>query len=279
MKEQREKKTKNSSDDNRIPDDEPKSFLEHLDELRATIIWSAGVYIAAVIAACFFAPRIIAFLQGPLKSIDNIDPDKFIISIDVSEPFMIWMKVAIWSGLLLALPLIIFIIGSFVIPGLTIRERRVVKGALASAAGLFFVGTWMCYRFTLPVALNVMLWIPGKLGLSVPGWTLGSYTVFVLRLLVAFGLAFELPVVVYSLGSLGIISSKQMQEKRNHVIVGLMVLAMILTPQDPWTMLMMAIPLILLYEACIWMVKIKEIRKASSGEETVPDGHDDDGTV
>lgn len=252
-----------------ISGDEPKSFLEHLEELRSTIVWSAVVFVVCFIVACFMAPNVLRFLVGPLSKIDGIDPSKFILSIDVSEPFMIWMKIGIWTGLIISLPIIICIVGSFIIPGLTERERRTVAIALGASALLFAFGVWECYYFTLPVALDVMLWIPEKLSLSVPGWTLGSYTIFALRLLLAFGLAFELPIVVYSLGSLGIIKSQQMREKRRHVIVGLLVLSMFLTPQDPWTMLMMAIPLIILFEISVWLVRVHE--RLSSGSDEASD--------
>ncbi len=268
---------KNPRNDDRIPDDEPKSFLEHLEELRGAIIWTVGVFIACFAAACCFVPRIMTFLAGPLGGIKGIDPATFLISYDVSEPFMIWMKVGLWSGLIVALPIIVFIIGNFVIPGLTLKERRVLRIALGISALLFASGVWLCYNWTLPVALKVMYWIPEKINITVPGWTVGSYTIFVLRLLLAFGLAFELPVVVYALGSLGIISSKKMREKRRHVVVGLLVLAMVLTPQDPWTMLMMAVPLICLFEISVWLVKMHELRaKKKSVEEADADFEFDD---
>jgi sec-independent protein translocase protein TatC len=97
--------------ENTIPDDEPKSFLEHLEELRGTIVWTAGVFITCFAGACCFVPRIMTFLAGPLSSIEGIDAATFHISYDVSEPFMIWMKVGLWSGLIVALPIIVFIIG------------------------------------------------------------------------------------------------------------------------------------------------------------------------
>jgi sec-independent protein translocase protein TatC len=90
---------------------------------------------------------------------------------------------------------------------------------------------------------------------------LSNYVAFVLKLLISFGLAFQLPVILVALGSAGIVSATQLREKRRHVIVGLMVAAMLLTPPDPLTLLLMAIPLILLYEICIWIVLVKERRR------------------
>jgi len=92
------------------------------------------------------------------------------------------------------------------------------------------------------------------LGKSAPFFELSNYVSFCLRLLVAFGFAFELPVVLLALGRLGIVSSSQLREKRRHAIVALMVLSMLLTPSDPYTMILMAVPLVILYELCIWII-------------------------
>ena len=118
----------------------------------------------------------------------------------------------------------------------------------------------MGYFLTLPLALRVMFRINNWLGASCEFVELSDYVGFVMKLLIAFGLAFELPVIIIVLGSLGIISSDQLRSKRRYVIVLLMVAAMLLTPPDPLTMLMMAAPLALLYELCIWVIRLKERR-------------------
>jgi sec-independent protein translocase protein TatC len=118
----------------------------------------------------------------------------------------------------------------------------------------------LCYFITLKVALQMMFRINAWMGLSTEFVELGNYVAFVLKLLIAFGLAFEMPVVLLALGGAGLVTSKQLREKRRHVIVGLLVLAMILTPPDPVTQMMMAVPLVCLYELCIWLIFAKEKR-------------------
>jgi sec-independent protein translocase protein TatC len=110
----------------------------------------------------------------------------------------------------------------------------------------------------MPVALRMMFRINDWMRVSCEFVELGNYVSFVLRLLIAFGLAFELPVVVVVLGSIGIVSSDQLRARRRHVIVGLLIVAMLLTPPDPLTQIMMAGPLVLLYELCIWVVWFRE---------------------
>lgn len=267
------KKKKSSPADRKkeLPVDEPKSFLEHLDELRSTIVWSVITLSIGVVVAIPFVPAVISLLKGPMLSMEGLAAEKGLISYEVAGPFMIAMKVAIWTGVLVSAPIVLFIIGNFVFPGLTLKERKVVKIAIGVSGILFCVGVWMCYVWTLPIALKAMVWFYDVLGLQFEGWFLGDYSVFVLRLLVAFGLAFELPVVVYLLGSFGIINSDQMRFYRRHVIVGLLVLAMFMTPADPWTMLLMACPLIVLYEITIWLVKLRE-----TGSDDDDDDEDDD---
>jgi len=116
----------------------------------------------------------------------------------------------------------------------------------------------MGYFVTMPVALRMMFRINAWMRVSCEFVELSDYVSFVLRLLIAFGLAFELPVVVVVLGSIGVVSSDQLRAKRRHVIVGLLIAAMLLTPPDPLTQILMAGPLVLLYELCIWVVWFRE---------------------
>jgi sec-independent protein translocase protein TatC len=119
----------------------------------------------------------------------------------------------------------------------------------------------MGYFVTLPVALELMLRINRWLGVRCEFVELGDYVSFVLKLLICFGLAFELPVIVLALGTVGVVNSGQLRRYRRHVIVGLLVAAMLLTPPDPVTQLLMAAPMALLYEACIWLVRLIERRR------------------
>ena len=188
-----------------------------------------------------------------------------VIRLQFSEPaaaIKMWLTVSFFGGLLLSLPVLVFIIGSFVMPGVRDVERKVLHRISFFSGGLFLAGIAMGYKVTLPLALGLMLKIGAQMG-GESIWFYNKYIAFALQLLLGFGVAFQLPVVILILGKMGLVNSTQLREKRRHVIVGLLVLAMILTPPDIMTQLMMAAPLIFLYEFCIWFLHF-------SGNRAVP---------
>jgi sec-independent protein translocase protein TatC len=194
---------------------------------------------------------------------------KGVIRLQFSEPsaaIKMWLTVSFFGGLLISLPFIVFIIGSFVMPGVRAVERKVMSRIAFFSGGLFLTGIAMGYKVTLPLALGLMLKIGGSLG-GESIWFYNKYITFALQLLLGFGLAFQLPVVIIILGKMGLVNSTQLREKRRHVIVGLLILAMVLTPPDIMTQMLMAAPLILLYEFCIWFLHFSGNREASPVEE------------
>ncbi|MEN7972849.1 MAG: twin-arginine translocase subunit TatC [Verrucomicrobiota bacterium] len=193
---------------------------------------------------------------------------KGVIRLQFSEPaaaIKMWLTVTFFGGVLLSLPLQVFFIGMFIMPGVRDVERKVMIRIAWFSGGLFLLGIAMGYKVTLPLALDLMLRIGGKLG-GESIWFYNRYIAFSIQLLLGFGIAFQLPVVVLVLGKMGIVSSMQLREKRRHVIVGLLVVAMILTPPDIMTQLLMAAPLILLYEFCIWFLHFSGNREPASEE-------------
>ena len=199
-------------------------------------------------------------------------PRSGVIRLQFSEPaaaIKMWLTVSFFGGLLLSLPFLVFFVGSFVLPGVRDAERKVLTRISFFSGGLFVVGIAMGYMVTLPLAMGLMLKIGGQLG-GESIWFYNKYIVFALQLLLGFGLAFQLPVVILILGKMGLVNSRQLREKRRHVIVGLLVLAMILTPPDVMTQLLMAAPLILLYEFCIWFLHFSGNRDSTADREAEP---------
>ena len=194
---------------------------------------------------------------------------KGVIRLQFSEPaaaIKMWLMVTFFGGILLSLPFLIFFIGVFVMPGVRDVERKLMTRISFFSGGLFLAGIAMGYLVTLPLALGLMLKIGGQLG-GESIWFYNKYIAFALQLLLGFGLAFQLPVVILILGKMGLVNSTQLREKRRHVIVGLLVLAMALTPPDIMTQLLMAAPLILLYEFCIWFLHFSGNRAVPATEE------------
>jgi len=237
-----------------------KPFVEHLDDLRKTVLWIAGLVLAGIVVAIPLAPSILEWIKKPYYRA-ALDQVVALRVTQVGGGLGIAMSVIIWSGLLISLPFVILSIGSFVFPGLTSREQRAIIRGAGFSVGLFVVCVWMGYQWTVPVALQTMSTIETWMGTPAAFWEMQGYVGFVLKLLIAFGITFQLPVVLLILGNLGIVASGQLREKRRHVIVGLMVLSMFLTPSDPITMILMAVPLIALYECCIWLIWAREQRR------------------
>ena len=248
-----------------------KPFVEHLDDLRRTILWSAAACVAGIAVVAPFAPRIVALLRHPMTvtGLDAIVPLRITT---VGGAFAVAMRVILLSGFLVSAPLIVLLVGRFVFPGLTSREKRAARRAGGLAVALFAVGVVMGYQWTLPIALRMMFSVGAWIDTPSAFWETADYMSFVLKLLIGFGLTFELPVVVLALGQIGIISARQLIDKRRYVVVGLLILGMFLTPPDPFTMILMAAPLIALYEMCIWVIWFKERRAAGGGDGDVGPG-------
>lgn len=246
-------------------EDEPvefsrKTFLEHLNDLRVTIVRSIAALVMGMIVAAPLAPHIYRLLVIPLEKAGR-DPAKFLKILEVMGGFNLAMLIIVLSGLVISAPFIVFFIAGFVFPGLTRKERSAVGSFGASAVILFLAGVSMGYFFVLPVALKILMGLGEWIGASVDFVAAGDYVIFCLYLLLAFGLSFELPVVLVLLGHLGLLKSGQLKSARSYAIVIILLFAMIITPTtDAFSQLLMAVPMIVMYEISIWIMWFKERR-------------------
>jgi sec-independent protein translocase protein TatC len=249
--------------------DKEMPFLEHLEEFRRMLI-RCILTLAVATAACIpLAKPLLRWMQAPLLQVAAQNNYEFeLITTSPVEGFLQIVKVVFATGVLMSLPLIIYFIARFVMPGLKPNEQKMmVYGGLAGAV-LFAIGVAMCYWITLPVAVKIMFYFNSYLG-TVANWKIDAYLGFVMQLLIGFGLAFELPLILLMLGRMGIVTVAQLCKYRRHVIVGILIIAMVLTPPDVITQLQMAIPLYLLYELCILILRItqRSARKEKKGTE------------
>ena len=238
-----------------------QSILAHLEDLRRMLFRCLLALVVACVACIPLARPLLRWLQAPLRQVAAQSHYPFeLITTSPVEGFMQLVKMVFATSVLASLPFMVFFVARFVFPGLKPVERKYLAwGGLAGAA-LFAVGVGFGYVLTLPVAVKFMFYFNNALG-TTANWKIDAYLGFVLQLLIGFGLAFELPLILLLLGRLGIVSTVQMRQYRRHVAVGILVLAMLLTPPDVASQLEMAIPLYLLYESCILILSLRDRAK------------------
>jgi sec-independent protein translocase protein TatC len=213
-------------------------------------------------------------VKALLKTKPNTDSDgqgnlRMMSALRPTEGFMLSMKLSFVAGIVLSFPLLLLFILQFVLPGLHSHEKRVMWPAMAVGFGLFLSGTAFAYYLVLPRALLFFAEWSGGMGIS-NDWRIGEYISFATQFTLLFGASFELPVVVMVFVKLGLLSYDTMSKTRSYAIVGIFVAAAILTPTpDVFTLLLMAAPMIILYEICIWLAyfdgkknRIKEEQEA-----------------
>lgn len=257
-------------------DDSEMPFLEHLEAFRKMLIHSAIAIAIGMILCAGFVPWLTEVLREPAQQ--YIDSGKIILQHpEVTSGFKMWMVIAFWGGVLLSMPALMVIIGSFILPGIREEERTVFRRVSVYAGVLFIVGVVLGYKITLPLAMQVMWSFTNKLG-GEAIWNYQKFISFTLQVLLGFGVAFQMPVVIILLGKMGLLNSTQLREKRRHVTVGLFILAMLLTPPDVTTQILMATPLIVLYEFCIWFLYFTEEKNPAKTEDQPENGEVDEQT-
>jgi sec-independent protein translocase protein TatC len=251
-------------------EDKPKPFLEHLADFRMTLLGCLAAWAVGMAVVMPFAPRLFTILCAPLAGITE-HPEQFLRSLEITGGFSIALQIVLWGGLLVSAPLITFLLARFVLPGLTRLERKVIARSLGFVVVLFGIGVGIAYFITLPVALKIMFGLHTWLDIRAE-WTAVSYVAFAVKLLLAFGLAFELPVVVVVLGYLGIVSAAFLRSKRRYAVIIILILAMLLTPPDVFSQVIMAVPMMLLFEACIGIIRLAERKKMDASLPTMAPG-------
>jgi sec-independent protein translocase protein TatC len=232
-------------------DERRMTIVEHLEELRRVLIISAIAWLVATVAAFVFHGAIFAFLLHPLTTVLSKTNHLTSTAIFTSptEGLTIPIKISAIVGVIGALPVILWQLWGFVAPGLRPAEQKFVGPFIASAFLLFTAGAAFAY-FVMPIGLNFLATFLGSSAIYLPD--INSYLSFLLLLIIAFGVTFELPVVIILLGLLGLTSSRKLRAQRKTIWVGIILAALIVTPgADPYTPTALFIPLIIFFEASI----------------------------
>jgi sec-independent protein translocase protein TatC len=245
-------------------DDKPMPLLDHLVELRRRLIWSIVAFMIAFVVSYYFSNRIYFFLAEPLAGVlrSQGHSDPRLIYTQLYEAFFTRIKVAFFAAAFIAFPVIANQIWLFVAPGLYRSEKRALLPFLIATPVLFFLGAALAYYFVFPFAWRFFASFQSETGGGgVPIELLprvSEYLDLVMKLIFAFGLTFELPVLLTLLAKVGIISSKGLRRYRRYAWVGMFVIAAILAPPDVITQSGLALPLIGLYEISILAARMVE---------------------
>lgn len=230
--------------------DKAQPILGHLRELRWRIVRaSAGVLVGSVVAF-FFARAIKALLEAPYVA---ACADCRLQTFGPAEPFSVFMKIALFGGIVLGSPVVLYQVWAFISPALTGKERRWAVPVIAACVVLFVLGVWFGY-WTLPRALDFLLGIFPDVRTDL---RIGEYFSFVIRFLLAFGVSFLYPVFLFGAAAAGLVSSAQLAGGRRWAVLVIVIVAAVITPTgDALTLTLLAVPLYVFYEATYWLVRL-----------------------
>lgn len=225
-------------------DDAEQSFISHLVELRERLLKSIAAVLVVLLALLPFANKLYGWLALPL--IQRLPQGGTMIATEVASPFLTPLKLAFFVAVVIAIPVVLYQLWAFVAPGLYRNEKRLALPILFSSVVLFYVGCAFAYFLVLPAVFTFMTHIAPSGVAVMPD--ISHYLSFVLALFLAFGLCFEVPVVMVIVVAIGLVTPAQLAGSRRYAIVGAFVIAAVLTPPDVLSQTLLALPMCLLYE-------------------------------
>lgn len=250
------------------------SFIEHLEELRIRMLWSLGALVLGAGVGFWATNRfdVIGFLTRPVRPLLE---DGRLTYLHPTEPFMVTIKVGIFVGVVLALPVVFYHFWRFVAPGLMENEKRIFVPALLASVALFVGGAALAFFLVLPFGLRFFLGFATE-SLQ-PMITINDYFSFAMQITLMFGVVFETPLVILVLAWIGVLPASTIRKYRRHAIAVMAIVSAVLTPADVVSMLLMLVPLYLLFEISVLLAGLIERRRertASTAAATLGEGAD-----
>ncbi len=242
-------------------------FLGHLEELRRRLVICFIAVGFGFAVSYYFSKPIFRVLVKPL--LDAMPEGERLIYTSLPEAFFTYLKVGLWGGIILALPVIFYELWRFAAPGLYRNERRYILPFVGWSTLLFIVGATFGYFIVFPIGFKFFLGFSDESIQALPA--VAKYFSFSLKLLFGFGLIFELPVIMVFLAKMGLVNAQFLSRQRKYAFLLIFIVGAVLTPPDVVSQILMALPLMLLYEISILLVRLVKRKKTKAGEETVAD--------
>lgn len=234
--------------------DQQLPFTSHLEELRKRLMIAAGAWIVAFIGCYSFAEQLFRLIADPVKA--ALPPGSSLVFINATEPFFTYLKIAAIAGLIVALPVILWQIWGFIAPGLYAHEKRLALPFVFSGCLCFGCGTYFGFVFVFPMIFAFLVQFGTATGEISAMLSMGSYLSLTSQLLLAFGLVFELPVVIFFLARMGVVDHHWLSKNRKYAILVAFIIGAILTPPDVFSQSALAIPFVILYEVGIIVARL-----------------------
>lgn len=248
---------------------EAKPFLAHLDDLRWVLVKSAFALGIGVTICLIFTKQLIEILEHPLR-VAGQNPEMIAVVLHPADPFFIQVQVSLLGGIVLSLPYILYQVAGFVLPALTPKEKKYLAPVFFAGALLFLTGLAFCYFLVLPQTFAFFVEYNQWMGVEAK-WTMQNYIDFTVQMLLGLGLAFEFPLVIMVLNVLGILTHATLAQYRRHAVVAVVVIATCITPStDFFSIAIIAGPLYALYEVCIWLTWMRELKEKKKPATEVP---------
>jgi len=245
--------------------DEQLPFTSHLEELRKRLMIAMGAWLVAFIGCYSFAERLFEYISEPVRK--ALPEGSSLVFINATEPFFTYLKIGAIAGALVAMPIIFWQIWAFVAPGLYSHEKRFAIPFVVASCLCFACGTYFGFFYVFPTIFTFLI----SFGTSVGGinamLSMGSYLTLSTRLLLAFGLVFELPVIIFFLARMGVVDHLWLRKQRKFALLAAFIIGAILTPPDVFSQTAIAVPFIILYEVGIIVARMFG-KKKTTDEET-----------
>jgi len=238
-------------------------FVSHLIELRNRLVYALGAIGVVFLALAPFSNQVYAFIAQPLM--DVLPPGMSMIATEVASPFLTPLKFTLAAAVTLTIPFLLYQVWAFVAPGLYKHEKRMVLPLVVSSVLLFYAGMAFAYFVVFPTVFKVFVnFLPPGVQMMTD---IKAYLDFVFSMFFAFGVAFEIPVAVVILSATGVVNPETLAEKRPYVIVGVFVIAAILTPPDVASQFLLAVPMLILFEVGLFVARLLHRRRKAGDEE------------